>query len=127
MALTATSCAVAELRGGRTVLTTLRSQVPLRLRETCDGLTVVASAFGPLGGDRTALDVTLGPGARLTVGSAAEDQVYSTEPSGRVVAPVTVPVGVGRATGGPPVVAHPPMKASRATLSKRSLPSRREK
>ena len=62
---------MAEQRGDRTVLTTLRSQVPLRLRETCDGLTVVASAFGPLGGDRTALDVTLGPGARLTVGSAA--------------------------------------------------------
>ena len=53
------------------MLTTLRSQLPLRLRETCDGLTVVASAFGPLGGDRTSLDVTVGAGARLAVGSAA--------------------------------------------------------
>jgi urease accessory protein len=53
------------------VLTALRSQVPLRLRETCDGLTVVASAFGPLGGDRTQLHVTVGPDARLAVGSAA--------------------------------------------------------
>ena len=71
MTLTATSCAVAELRGGRTVLTTLRSQVPLRLRETCDGLTVVASAFGPLGGDRTTLDIAVEGGARLAVGAAA--------------------------------------------------------
>ena len=71
MALTARACAVAEVRAGRTVLTTLRSQVPLRLRETCDGLTVVASAFGPLGGDRTRLDVAVGQDARLAVGSAA--------------------------------------------------------
>ena len=69
--LTSSACAVAELRAGRTVLTTLRSQVPLRLRETCDGLTVVASAFGPLGGDSTVLGITVGEGAHLAVGSAA--------------------------------------------------------
>ena len=68
--LTARACAVAELRAGRTVLSTLRSQVPLRLRETCDGLTVVASAFGPLGGDRTRVEVVVGDGAELAVGSA---------------------------------------------------------
>jgi urease accessory protein len=45
--------------------------VPLRLRETCDGLTVVASAFGPLGGDRTSLELVVGEGAQLAVGSAA--------------------------------------------------------
>lgn len=69
--LTSSASAVAELRAGRTVLTTLRSQLPLRLRETCDGLTVVASAFGPLGGDRTVLDIAVGEGADLAVGSAA--------------------------------------------------------
>ena len=71
MALTARACAVAQVRSGRTVLTTLRSQVPLRLRETCDGLTVVASAFGPLGGDRTSFELVVGAGAQLAVGSAA--------------------------------------------------------
>ena len=71
MPLTARACAVAQVRSGRTVLTTLRSQVPLRLRETCDGLTVVASAFGPLGGDRTSLELVVGEGAQLAVGSAA--------------------------------------------------------
>jgi urease accessory protein len=68
--LSARAGAVAELRSGRTVLTEVRSQVPLRLRETCDGLTVVASAFGPLGGDRTRTDVTVRAGAGLVVGSA---------------------------------------------------------
>ena len=71
MALTARAVAVAELRAGRTALTTLRSQVPLRLRETCDGVTVVASAFGPLGGDSTRLELLVGRDAQLSVGSAA--------------------------------------------------------
>ena len=71
MALTGSARAVAEVRDGRTVLTTLRSQLPLRLRETCDGLTVVASAFGPLGGDRTRLELVAGEGARLLVRTAA--------------------------------------------------------
>lgn len=42
----------------------------MSLRPTEGGLTVVASAFGPLGGDHTTLDVTLEPGAQLSVGSA---------------------------------------------------------
>lgn len=71
MPLTATARAVARDLGGRTALTLLRSQVPLSLRETADGLTVVASAFGPLGGDRTRLEVVVEPGASLRVGSAA--------------------------------------------------------
>ncbi len=71
MPLDATARAVATLVAGRTALTTLRSQVPLSLRETADGLTVVASAFGPLGGDRTLLEVVVGDGARLRVGTAA--------------------------------------------------------
>lgn len=71
MPLTATASAVAERVAGRTRLTAVRSQVPLSLRETADGLTVLASAFTPLGGDRTRLEVTVGPGAELAVGSAA--------------------------------------------------------
>ena len=71
MPLTAVARAVARDVGGRTALTTLRSQVPLSLRATDAGLTVVASAFGPLGGDRTRLEVAVEQGARLRVGSAA--------------------------------------------------------
>ena len=70
MPLTATARAVARAVDGHTVLPVLRSQVPLSLRPTSDGLTVVASAFGPLGGDRTRLEVVLEPAARLRVGSA---------------------------------------------------------
>lgn len=42
----------------------------MSLRPTEGGLTVVASAFGPLGGDHTSLDLTLEPGAQLSVGTA---------------------------------------------------------
>jgi len=53
------------------VLSALRSAVPLALRETSDGLQVVASAFGPLVGDRTRLELVVEEGARLEVGAVA--------------------------------------------------------
>lgn len=43
----------------------------MSLRETADGLQVLASAFGPLGGDRTRLEVLVEAGASLDVGSVA--------------------------------------------------------
>lgn len=61
---------VARNVDGRTVLSALRSTPPVALRATTDGLTLVASAFGPLGGDRTRIEVLLEDGARLRVGSA---------------------------------------------------------
>jgi len=70
VAIRASARAVASCRDGRTYLSTVRSQVPMSLRQTADGLTVVASAFGPLGGDHTSLDVELEADARLDVGSA---------------------------------------------------------
>lgn len=82
MPLTSAARAVAAQVDGRTVLTTLRSAVPTSLRETADGLVLVASAFGPLGGDATALDVVVEPGAVLRVGSAAAQlaQPGATDP-----------------------------------------------
>ena len=69
MPLDATARAVACRIDGRTVLSTLRSEVPLSLRETTDGLQVLASAFGPLGGDRTRLELVVEDGAHLEVGT----------------------------------------------------------
>jgi urease accessory protein len=63
---------VAEADGsGATRLTCLRSEVPIVLRETPDALYLVGGAGGPLGGDDLALEVDVGPGARLTVRTAA--------------------------------------------------------
>lgn len=56
---------------GRTRLTRLRSDGPLALRETPDAVYLVGAAAGPLGGDDLALDIDVGPGARLAVRSAA--------------------------------------------------------
>ncbi|MCU1692752.1 MAG: ureD [Frankiales bacterium] len=70
MSLTGAAHAVAQQDGARLRWTTLRSQVPFSLRPTAGGLTLVASAFGPLGGDRTRVRVELGPGVEATVGSA---------------------------------------------------------
>jgi urease accessory protein len=76
---------VAELAGGRTVATTLRSDPPLTLRRTPatgpgrpTGLTVhlVGSAAGPVGGDDLGLAVTVGPGARLDIRSVAAALAY---------------------------------------------------
>lgn len=56
---------------GRTRLPTLRSEVPLVLRETPEGVYLVGGAGGPLGGDELDLDVDIGDGAQLALRSAA--------------------------------------------------------
>lgn len=66
---------VAERRGLATRCTRLRSSPPLTLRETADGLYVVGSAAGPLGGDDLVLDVRVAAGASLTVRSAGASVV----------------------------------------------------
>ncbi|MGY0056600.1 urease accessory protein UreD [Streptomyces sp. LZ34] len=67
--------AEADGRGG-TALPVLAGGGPLALRRTRAveaeaRVTVVGAMSAPLGGDRLALDVVAGPGARLCVGSAA--------------------------------------------------------
>ncbi|GAB2861145.1 urease accessory protein UreD [Actinocorallia aurea] len=56
---------------GRTRLTRLRSDGPIALRETPDGVYLVGAAAGPLGGDRFRLDIEVGAGASLTIRSVA--------------------------------------------------------
>ncbi|MFF7364343.1 urease accessory protein UreD [Streptomyces sp. NPDC008125] len=77
MSVTATARirAVADGRGA-TVLPVLESEGPLALRRTravapYAGVTVVGAMSAPLGGDRLAVEVEAGHGARLTVGAAA--------------------------------------------------------
>ena len=66
---------VAERAGARTRCSTLRSAPPISLRETPDGLYLVASGAGPVGGDDLALDVEVRSGAALVVRSAAASMV----------------------------------------------------
>jgi len=56
---------------GRTRVTVLRSDGPVALRETPDGVYLVGAAAGPLGGDDLMLDIDVGPGSRLLLRSAA--------------------------------------------------------
>lgn len=60
---------------GRTRCTTLRSAPPISLRETPDGLYLVASGAGPVGGDDLDLEVHVDIGASLLVRSAAASMV----------------------------------------------------
>jgi urease accessory protein len=66
-----TAIVVAGLTGDRTRCTTLRSAPPISLRDTPDGLYLVASGAGPVGGDDMHLDLDVGTGASLVVRSAA--------------------------------------------------------
>lgn len=62
----------AEVDGrGGVRLAVLRSTPPLSLRPTPDGVYLVGSAAGPLGGDDVALCVEVGEGAALTVRTVA--------------------------------------------------------
>lgn len=56
---------------GKTCLSTLRSAGPLQLRPTPGGLYLVGGAAGPIGGDDLSLVIEVGPGAALTIHSAA--------------------------------------------------------
>ena len=66
---------VAELAGGRTRCTTLRSAPPISLRDTPDGLYLVASGAGPVGGDDLRLAIDVECSATLVVRSAAASMV----------------------------------------------------
>jgi urease accessory protein len=49
----------------------LRTEPPLALKPTADGVYLVGAAGGPVGGDDLALDVTVGAGAALTMRGVA--------------------------------------------------------
>ena len=87
--------AVARRPDGRDHLTTLRSHPPLTLRPTPTGLHLVGTSAGPLGGDDLQLDVSVGPGAELTVRSAAAVLVQPGARPGPSVQRIDVRVGAG--------------------------------
>jgi urease accessory protein len=58
-------------RDGRDVLVDVRSEPPLTVRAAGDRVLVVGSAAAPVGGDELTLDVVVGPGARLSLGTVA--------------------------------------------------------
>lgn len=60
---------------GGTRCTTLRSAPPISLRDTHDGLYLVGSGAGPIGGDHLTLDLSVEAGAALVVRSAAASMV----------------------------------------------------
>jgi len=71
-----TATLVAERTGRGTRCTTLRSAPPISLRQTPDGVFLVASGAGPVGGDQLSLDLDIGHGARLHIGSVAAQLVH---------------------------------------------------
>jgi len=79
----------------RTRCTTLRSSPPISLRPTPDGLHMVGSAAGPVGGDDIRLNLTVGDGAALTVRTVAAQVVLPGPRPGPSVATVTATVGEG--------------------------------
>jgi urease accessory protein len=93
---TARIVALADGRGG-TRCTTLRSAPPLSFRETAEGLYLVGTAAGPLGGDDLRLGLSVGAGAALTVRSAAAMLV---QPGARPGAPSSLHVDVEVGPGG---------------------------
>jgi urease accessory protein len=69
-------------RDGRDVLVDARSEPPLAIRATPDRVLLVGSAAAPVGGDELALDVVVGPGATLALGTAAATLAWPG-PTGR--------------------------------------------
>lgn len=80
---------------GRSQLTVLRSDGPLALRDTPQGVYLVGAAAGPLGGDDLALDIEVGPGSHLVLRSAAGMLLLPGPPGHRSVLRVSARVGPG--------------------------------
>ena len=59
------------LVNGASTIQEMVSQPPLTFRNTADGVMIVNTAAGPLGGDRLELSVTVEDGAALTLGGVA--------------------------------------------------------
>lgn len=81
--------------GRRTRCTTLRSFPPIALRETPDGLHIVGSAAGPIGGDDVHLDITVADGASLTIRTVAAQVVLPGPRKGPSSSTITATVGRG--------------------------------
>jgi urease accessory protein len=84
--------AEADGRGG-TRLAVLRSEAPLVLRSTAGALYLVGGAGGPLGGDDLALEIEVGPGARLTLRTAAASVALPGHGPSRVTVDASVAAG----------------------------------
>lgn len=87
---------VAELDGrGATRFAVLRGAAPVSLRPTPDGLYLVGSAAGPLGGDVVRIDVEVRTGAALTVRTAAAGLALPGRDGAPSAVTVTASVGPG--------------------------------
>jgi len=75
--------------------TTLVSSPPISLRPTPDGLRIVASAAGPIGGDDVSLDLTLSAGAYLAIGTVAAQVALPGPRPGPSLATVRARIGEG--------------------------------
>jgi len=76
-------------------LTQLRSEPPLVLRPTHDGLYIVGGAGGPLGGDELTLDIDVRAGADLVVRSAAATLAQPSPTGTPSMLRATLRVGAG--------------------------------
>lgn len=93
----ASAAVVVERRRERSRCTTLRSAPPLTFRVTPEGLHLVGTAAGPVGGDELDLALTVAAGAALTVRSVAAQLVFPAAQPAPSTLRLTVDVGPGAA------------------------------
>jgi urease accessory protein len=87
---------VAECEGGRTVLRVLKGEPPLLPRRTGPArVHLVGGAAGPLGGDELSLEIEVGPGAELWIGTVAAAIALPGRSGAESVLAVHATVGAG--------------------------------
>ena len=74
-------------------ITRMRSQPPIALRDTPDGVYIVGAAAGPLGGDDLTIEVEVADGASLTLRSSAASVVLPGPKPSRVTIHASVGPG----------------------------------
>ncbi len=80
---------------GALVLSSVRSEPPFAIRRCGDRVMVAGSAASPVGGDQLSLDVVVGPGVTLDLGTVAATMVWPGAEPGRSVMSTSCMVGEG--------------------------------
>lgn len=80
---------------GALVLSSVRSEPPFAIRRCGDRVMVAGSAASPVGGDELSLDVVVGAGASLELGTVAATMVWPGAEPGRSAMSTSCVVGEG--------------------------------
>lgn len=88
---------VQSIDNGRRNFNRIYSEPPISFRETIDGVKIINTAAGPLGGDEYFIDINIEDGASLTLGSIASSIAQPGTPASKP-SKISLKISLGRSS-----------------------------